>query len=89
MNDLIRDRSGAMFDYRPIGFDANSSFSAHPLGGAVLGRATDSYGRVAGYPGLYVMDGAAMPGTAAGANPSFTIAALAERNMEAIVRSGG
>lgn len=63
--------------------------SAHPLGGAVLGRATDGYGRVHGYRGLYVVDGAAMPGSSGTVNPSLTITALAERNIEQIIRSGG
>ncbi|MBW4605848.1 MAG: FAD-binding protein [Hassallia sp. WJT32-NPBG1] len=57
----------------------------HPLGGAVLGKACDLYGRVIGYQGLYVVDGALMPGSTAGTNPSFTIAALAERSMERIL----
>lgn len=63
--------------------------SPHPLGGAVLGQATDGYGRVHGYRGLYVMDGAALPGTSGTVNPSLTIAALAERNIEQIIRAGG
>ena len=89
VNDRIRERSGALFDYRPIGFDANANFTAHPLGGAVLGQATDPYGRVHGHPGLYVVDGAGMPGTTVGANPSLTIAAIAERNLASIVAAGG
>lgn len=70
-------------------WEANASFTAHPLGGAVLGKATDGYGRVHGYRGLYVMDGAAVPGSTGTVNPSLTISALAERNVEAIIRSGG
>lgn len=61
------------------------NFTAHPLGGAVLGRATDFFGRVRGYPGLYVNDGALLPGSNGGANPSLMIASLAERNIEHIV----
>lgn len=57
----------------------------HPVGGAVLGKACDLYGRVIGYKGLYVVDGALIPGSTACANPSFTIAALAERCMERIL----
>ncbi|ANZ43348.1 cholesterol oxidase [Lentzea guizhouensis] len=56
----------------------------HPLGGAVLNRATDSYGRLHGYPGLYVVDGALIPGTTV-VNPFVTITALAERNIEKII----
>jgi hypothetical protein len=37
------------------------------------------------YPGLFVLDGAAIP-VAIGANPSHTIAAVAERNVEAAIR---
>lgn len=69
-------------------WDANASFSPHPLGGAVIGRATDRYGRVSGHRGLYVMDGAAVPGSTGTVNPSLTISALAERNIEEIIRSG-
>ncbi|MFF3566627.1 GMC oxidoreductase [Nocardia jiangxiensis] len=69
--------------------DADASFTAHPLGGAVIGRATDAYGRVRGYRNLYVMDGAAVPGSTGTVNPSLTISALAERNIEQIIRSGG
>ncbi|MZD09236.1 GMC family oxidoreductase [Streptomyces sp. SID5785] len=56
----------------------------HPLGGAVLGKATDNYGRLHGYAGLYVMDGALIPGNTS-VNPFVTITALAERNIEKIV----
>ncbi|MGW7310421.1 GMC oxidoreductase, partial [Streptomyces sp. NPDC054835] len=51
----------------------------HPLGGAVLGEATDNYGRLHGYDGLYVIDGALIPGSTT-VNPFVTITALAERN---------
>ncbi|MFC7304532.1 GMC oxidoreductase [Streptomyces monticola] len=56
----------------------------HPLGGAVLGKATDNYGRLHGHAGLYVIDGALIPGNA-GVNPFVTITALAERNIERII----
>lgn len=56
----------------------------HPLGGAVLNKATDNYGRLQGYPGLYVMDGALIPGNTS-VNPFVTITALAERNIEQII----
>ena len=59
--------------------------SAHPLGGAVLGQACDLYGRVKGYQGLYVVDGALLPGSTGAANPALTIAAMAERCMDQII----
>ncbi len=57
--------------------------TAHPVGGAPMSRdpgtgVCDPYGEVFGYPGLYIADGAAMPGPV-GPNPSLTIAALADR----------
>ncbi len=58
----------------------------HPLGGAVIGKVCDDHGRVLGQRGLYVNDGALIPGSTACANPSLTIAALAERNIDHIVR---
>ncbi|MEU7340795.1 GMC oxidoreductase [Streptomyces sp. NPDC007074] len=59
-------------------------FCYHPLGGCVLGRATDDYGRVKGYPHLYVTDGSLVPGSI-GVNPFVTITALAERGMARIL----
>ncbi|MGW8392442.1 GMC oxidoreductase [Pseudoduganella sp. HUAS MS19] len=58
----------------------------HPLGGCNMGLTpangvVDARGRVFGYSGLYVMDGAIIP-RAIGLNPSRTIAALAERNIQ-------
>jgi cholesterol oxidase len=59
--------------------------TAHPCGGVVMGKACDDYGRVAGYRGLYVVDGALIPRGTAAANPALTIAALAERCMDNII----
>ncbi len=56
----------------------------HPLGGAVLNKATDNYGRLHGYNGLYVIDGALIPGNTT-VNPFVTITALAERNIEKVI----
>ncbi|OLR92786.1 GMC oxidoreductase [Actinokineospora bangkokensis] len=58
----------------------------HPLGGASMGIVCDLEGRVRGHRGLYVLDGALMPGTSAACNPSMTIAAVAERALDEIVR---
>jgi cholesterol oxidase len=62
--------------------------TAHILGGAVMGRhaqegVIDARHRVFGYPGLYVIDGAAVSANP-GVNPSLTITAIAERAMSHI-----
>ncbi|PWW67155.1 GMC oxidoreductase [Actinokineospora spheciospongiae] len=57
----------------------------HPLGGASMGSVCDLAGRVLGQRGLYVLDGALMPGTAAACNPSMTIAAVAERALDELI----
>lgn len=63
----------------------SADFTYQPLGGMVMGKACDFYGRVHGYPRMYVMDGSLLPGSCATANPSLTIAAVAERNIEKIL----
>lgn len=66
--------------------DTNTLFPStwHPLGGANMNTVCDLQGRVHGHPGLYVLDGALIPGTTAACNPSLTIAAVAERALEII-----
>jgi cholesterol oxidase len=61
----------------------NVPMTAHVLGGAVIGETAatgvvDPYHRVFGYPGLHVVDGAAVSANL-GVNPSLTITAQAER----------
>jgi cholesterol oxidase len=64
--------------------------TVHPLGGCPMaddpsnGVVNDA-GKVFGYDGLYVLDGSIVP-TALGVNPSKTIAALAERGVERLLR---
>ena len=74
--------------YRRDLFSGNREFAAdfcyHPLGGCVLGKATDDYGRVRGYRNLYVTDGSLLPGSI-GVNPFVTITALAERNIAKVI----
>jgi cholesterol oxidase len=67
--------------------DTNSVLNTtwHPLGGACMGTVCDLEGRVKGQKGLYVLDGALLPGTTAACNPSMTIAAVAERALDLIV----
>ena len=67
----------------------NRLITVHPLGGAPMGATpaegvVDPFGEVFGHPGLYVLDGAAMPGPV-GPNPALTIAAFAERGVDALV----
>ena len=60
--------------------------TGHQLGGAVMGKVCDSYGRVFGKKGLYVVDGALVPGSSTCMNPALTIAALAERALDTIIK---
>lgn len=94
----ISDALGARFVHDPlrslgrIVTDLNRLLTVHPLGGCPMGRnagegVVDPYGEVFGYPGLYVADGAVMPGPV-GANPSLTIAALADRFADRIIEEG-
>jgi len=64
-----------------------SNTTWHSLGGACMNSVCDLEGRVLGQRGLYVLDGALMPGTTAACNPSMTIAAIAERALDQIVRN--
>jgi cholesterol oxidase len=63
----------------------NMSVTAHILGGCSIGvdpqsAVIDTNHQVFGYPGMYVVDGSALPANV-GVNPSLTITALAERAM--------
>jgi cholesterol oxidase len=65
----------------------------HPLGGAPMGHhagegVCDPWGEVYGHPGLYIADGSALPGPV-GANPSLTIAALADRMSTRLLETTG
>jgi cholesterol oxidase len=76
--------------YALEGGPLSSFMTVHPLGGCPMADdpangVVDDAGRVHGYPGLYVLDGSIVP-TALGVNPSKTIAALAERGVDALVQ---
>jgi cholesterol oxidase len=71
--------------YGLLDLNGLESYTFHPLGGAVLGQACDGYGRVAGYPRLYVVDSALIPGSTGACNPALTITALAERCLDHVV----
>jgi cholesterol oxidase len=71
---------------------SNMSVTAHILGGCSIGASPDqgvidTQHQVFGYPGLYVVDGAAIPANI-GVNPSMTITAMAERAMSLINPKG-
>ncbi|HKU38600.1 MAG TPA: GMC oxidoreductase, partial [Polyangiales bacterium] len=69
--------------YAPVLGEAQATaFTLHPLGGVPIGVATDLKCGLNGYDGLYAVDGSIVPGSAAVANPSGLIAALAERCMK-------
>jgi cholesterol oxidase len=64
--------------------------TVHNLGGVPMGTdrahgVIDEYGEVHGHRDLYVVDGAAVP-SATGVNPSASILAMSERNVERAIR---
>lgn len=86
----VADDLGARFEDNPLWW-RRRVVTVHPLGGAPMGRhvaegVCDDRGEVFGFPGLYVLDGSAMPGPV-GANPSLTIAAFADRAGDRLVDS--
>jgi cholesterol oxidase len=83
LDDLLSLAAAA--PYGLLDLNGLESYTFHPLGGAVLGQAGDGYGRLAGYPGLYVVDSALIPGSTGACNPALTIAALAERCLDDVV----
>lgn len=88
----IANSLGGHFFTNPMSL-LNKVISVHPLGGCVMGSSiengvVDSNGEVFNYPGLFVADGSAMPGPV-GANPSLTIAAIADRTADRIINKYG
>jgi cholesterol oxidase len=85
--DRINAANATIYRYDLFGSPSRvfaDDFTYHPLGGCVLGRATDDYGRVKGCRRLYVTDGSLVPGSI-GVNPFVTITALAERTMARVL----
>lgn len=78
LNGKLRVNPAWAFGRKPI--------TVHGQGGCRMADdedsgVTDAHGMVFGHPGLFVLDGAILP-TSVGVNPSATIAAVAERNIE-------
>ncbi|MEU6546375.1 GMC oxidoreductase [Streptomyces sp. NPDC046859] len=92
VRSTMRDIAGALggdFLDNPLWWWGNRVITVHPLGGAPMGRhpgegVCDDIGEVFGFPGLHVLDGSLLPG-AVGANPSLTIAAVADRACDRIL----
>jgi len=81
----ISEALGGSFRDNPLWW-TKRVVTVHPLGGAPMGRhvhegVVDGYGEAFGHPGLFVIDGSAVPGPV-GPNPSLTIAAMADRAVE-------
>jgi cholesterol oxidase len=91
VRNVSRDVAGVLggrFADNPLWF-LRRVITVHPLGGSPMGRhpgegVVDAYGNVFGHPGLHIADGSVMPGPT-GPNPSFTIAALADRFADQII----
>jgi cholesterol oxidase len=86
----VANAMGGAVAFNPLWQRLHRPVSVHNLGGCVMADdegqgVTGATGEVFGYPGLYVLDGGALP-AATGVNPSHTIAAVAERNVEAAIR---
>ncbi len=84
----IANELGATYVDNP-GWHLGRVITVHSLGGCPMGRSADegvvdAWGRVFNYDDLYVADGSVMPGPV-GANPSLTIAALADRFADGII----
>jgi cholesterol oxidase len=94
VNHTMRDVAhamGAIYASAPLWW-LNLLITVHPLGGAPMAGdpargVVDPWGQVYGYPGLSIADGSVMPGPV-GANPSLTIAALADRFADRILEQG-
>ncbi|WP_437594665.1 FAD-dependent oxidoreductase [Sorangium sp. So ce1000] len=87
--DIVAQLGGA-YAVSPFWRFAHLPITVHSLGGCRMGDSeehgvTSGLGEVFNYPNLFVLDGAILP-AATGVNPSHTIAAVTERNIERIIR---
>lgn len=85
----LAEAMGARYRPSPLFSLEKRLITVHPLGGCGMGRhpeegVVDAWGEVFGHPGLFVADGAVMPGPV-GPNPSLTIAALSRRFSERVI----
>lgn len=92
MHRSLTEKTGGLFIKSPLWEQYRYLITTHPLGGCNMGSSADNgvvnhEGEVFGHKNLYVADGAMIP-RAIGANPSKTIAALAERTAARIIEQG-
>jgi choline dehydrogenase-like flavoprotein len=93
---LMRDLAAqweAELRVNPMWAAARRPITVHQQGGCPMADdakegVVDGWGRVHGHRGLFVMDGSVLP-RAVGVNPSSTIAALAERNVQHFIETCG
>lgn len=90
---FFRDLAGAMnseLRTNPLWTLGGVPVSAHSQGGCAMSEGkdgvTDQHGEVRNHPNLFVNDGSLFP-SSVGVNPSSTIAALAERNIEHFIQT--
>lgn len=88
--DVAKELGGELV-LNPLWKRLHQPITIHNLGGCAMSDTAktgvvNEVGEVFGHPGLFVLDGAILP-SAVGSNPSHTIAAVAERNIEAIIRN--
>ncbi|HEX8844303.1 MAG TPA: GMC family oxidoreductase [Pyrinomonadaceae bacterium] len=86
---IARALDAEYLDNPSYAWNFHQVLTAHPLGGAPMGQSREtgvvnSFGEVFDYPGLYVVDGSAMPGPV-GPNPSLTIGAYSDRCADHII----
>jgi cholesterol oxidase len=74
----------------PLWSEGRTPITVHAQGGCAMsddpGSVTDPNGEVRGAPGVFVMDASLFP-SPVGVNPSATILAVAERNLERFIRA--
>ncbi len=90
MRRIAAELGGAFYD-NPLWW-ARRVITVHPLGGAPMATdpragVCDEFGEVFGHPGLFVLDGALLPGPV-GPNPSLTIAAVSDRACTHLLEAG-
>jgi cholesterol oxidase len=85
----VAEEMGGKLTMNPTSSLLKRLITVHPLGGCPMAAdqrrgVVDDHGETFGHSGLFVADGSVMPGPV-GANPSLTIAALAERFSRRII----